>query len=146
MKNKRPISIDDQKISHPYTVPDGYFDRLEDDVLSKTINAGQKSKKFPLKVTWVKYLAAASVVLFFGLYIVFKSTKSTDTLKLSSVDESEMLEYAEGITLSSEDIMEVASIEDIEWIENNFNSEEDENETEEEIFEDIDYSEDLYDL
>jgi hypothetical protein len=156
MKDKSHISLEEKRIEHPYSVPQGYFDELEQNVLKNTVNAEIEEKRpVRLKVRWVRYLAAASVVLLFGLYIVFKTTGSQDPVKFSSVEESEMLEYSEDLAVSSEDIIEMVSIEDIEWIEQNF--EETEEETVEVLgemdysdedldFSDFDFSEELIDL
>jgi hypothetical protein len=86
----------------PFNVPHNYFDKLENEILVKTI--AQPKKRFAL---WTSISIAASVLLFVGLSVYLYNAKSpTNSAEITSISKD--LELS-----SPEDIIETTGSQDI---------------------------------
>ena len=93
MNNKKDIEQLNLKQEQVFDVPDNFFDELEKDILSKTIEV---KKVIPLhKNPWLLSIAA-TLIIGIGLFFQFNKTeKNTEVDYLANVSEEEILKYLE---------------------------------------------------
>lgn len=99
-RKDQPIQLPDIPRENPFRVPDGYFDRLPADVLSRITRSDAHSPIFPTRVhslKWAYQLALAASLIAAGLLIAYVVFIHNDTLKKTNgtleLTASELLEY-----------------------------------------------------
>ena len=102
------IELDDIKDKrHPFKVPDGYFDELEQSILNATVDAEdgtRASAVFRLSQPWV-WAAAASVVLVIAVALILgRSGEGSDDL-LAGITDDEIMVYLATYDLSEYEIV-----------------------------------------
>ena len=148
-KNKVSKGINDIDKQEFYTVPDGYFKDLPQIIQSKAVDS-EKSRTWGVLTPVLKFAIPAILILtiaYFGIqsnsenidessfigdvtteevldYLVQTDISSTDIV-IAALDEGELESFFELPTSEEEYIYEETILADIEWIEENLNSEED---------------------
>ena len=79
-----------------FTVPDGYFDQLPDQILD--------SMKAPQKNTWVRYAATIALIISSGLWILLSQGNEIQQLSL----EEEVNLYIDSQYWTAEDVLSMA--------------------------------------
>lgn len=76
------------------TVPNGYFDRLEKQILAKTVSSESDAKIRPIKrkVAWIRYAAAACLLLVAGL-VLRNNMETQQHMDLDSIPDQELISY-----------------------------------------------------
>lgn len=100
----KKIDIHNEKIDHPYHVPEGYFSQLSADILEK------KSALKQSPVIWnkkIQYALVSAMVLFVALSIVFITSQSSQTPEelLSEVSNEEIIQYLSDYDLTDDEIL-----------------------------------------
>lgn len=84
MQTKKDILKSDSELKKlPYSVPDGYFDRMKADMVSFVIERKERQKPFIARLA--PYAAVAAAFLFLvtaGTFILEKTTPATDQAEL----------------------------------------------------------------
>lgn len=125
MKPNKKIELHETKIPYNQKVPEGYFAELEESILSKTV----LKKRSIVFRPWFKYASiAASVALFFGLYLVSKTTSHSE-ITFTNLTAEVILETEE-LELTEDDMLSLVSLEDIQSFGSNLNKEFNEDMTE----------------
>lgn len=111
------MNIEKEKIGHPYKVPDGYFEKLENEILLKTIDNQfvtniEKQKKWNI---WPLGIAASFVIIC-GLFWANYNKPDTNTEKeLAQVSQSQAIAYLETRDIGLDEIQSEISNENIEF-------------------------------
>jgi hypothetical protein len=126
MKNK--ITLSDISKESPFKVPEGYFEKMQAEILARV-----ESKKVivpipKLNTQWKKWAiaAAASLAIFFGVYFTqfYQKTDQTE-IEMSNVTDQQMIQYLENQNIDLVDLAENTNINQLELdtiIEENFDA------------------------
>ena len=88
-------SIRSKVTSDGFTVPQEYFDGLSQRILAKTTNVQEplETQIKPIRSSWLRYAAAASITLVLGSILIFNSQKSDFESQLGSIPDQEIINY-----------------------------------------------------
>jgi len=103
--------INNSAKNNAFEVPDGYFEKLNLNVISNLYPA---KNKFIFWKKNSKWLAAASVALILGLSFWTKKNNSILPINYASITEEEFAAFEENIEISDEELTELVSIDDVD--------------------------------
>jgi len=97
-----------------FAVPDGYFDVITNDVLSKTV--GKETKVIPLKSNRNFYYSVAAVAAIFILIFSLTWNSTSEPITFDDLANAEIESYLENtdFEMTSYEIAEVVSLEEME--------------------------------
>lgn len=106
---EKRITIENKAIKAPFKIPEGYFEKMEAEILNKI--SEEKIVKLPVepKINWRKWsiAAAALLVVFIGLYFAQITTQINNSdADLSEITEKQMVQYLENENIDLADISE----------------------------------------
>jgi len=114
--HKKPFKLDNISKKEPFSVPDGYFDRLPTIIQTKAIESTNKKEAF--KPIGLLRLAIPSLLILIVVgYFGYKYQNNTENknskieLMLAEVSTTEMVNYLDQTDLSSDDFLELVSFE-----------------------------------
>ena len=117
MKN---FNLDEhKKIEPPFEVPEGYFNKLNKEILSKTIHAPIEKQSKQVWFTPFNMAAAAAITLLIvaSVFTITDSQMEPSVEELlSEVSHEDILHYLDESDLSEEEIITELDLEDFEWI------------------------------
>ena len=116
MNSKNNISITDEGLNdapllselqgkNSLAVPDGYFDKLQSEILSKVDIAAQPSIKSAFNITKVLYFAAAASIIVLLGFIVFKSSDKAIAPENFIVEHDAIIENITPKTIEKKNII-----------------------------------------
>ncbi len=96
------ISLDNIKSiapEHGFTVPVGYFENLEENIISQTTIKGStiKSKKV-ISLKWINYAAAACITLALGSVLVLNLRSNSIEAQMKTIPDQEIINYLQAHT------------------------------------------------
>ena len=103
--------INNSAKNNAFEVPDGYFEKLNLNVISNLYPA---KNKFIFWKKNSKWLAAASVALILGLSFWTKKNNSILPINYASITEEEFAAFEENIEISDEELTELVSTDDVD--------------------------------
>ena len=109
MNQDKNIFQEDSKFKHPFSTPTGYFDHLEEEILQKLEKQKVKRILFP---TILKVGIAASFLILIGIYFLMDIDK-TNKVPFHTLTYEEINVYMDQIEFEPEDIISVASLDDL---------------------------------
>lgn len=89
---------DNSKNRCPFTVPEGYFDNLEGNIMNmlpRTAHAPQKKARtltFTKRLQHIAYAATIAAVFFLGSYILFTSNSKSETVATDDYYSNEYID------------------------------------------------------
>lgn len=114
---KQKIKIEDISKENPFKVPEGYFEKMQSEIIAKV-----ESEKLIVPIPtpsfqWKKRViaAAASLALFYGLYFsqFYQNTKDDD-IKIANITDQQMIQYLENENIDFADLTENTNINSLE--------------------------------
>lgn len=101
----KKIKLSDIENKHPFKVPDGYFDKLQQSIES-TVDSGTTQVSLK-KTPWITYLAAAIITLAIvalPLSQIIKKPQTTDIL--ADISSDDILYYIDYFDIQEAEILE----------------------------------------
>jgi hypothetical protein len=119
-KNK----LDHIEAKQPFTVPDGYFDKLPNVIQAKATSPKRQSVvSYPLALKYALPVVALTIAVIFWLRSVDVNTTQDVHQLLSEIPSNDIIDYLEESDLALMDIIE--SLEDQEYVFDNYMNEDD---------------------
>jgi hypothetical protein len=125
---KKKITLSDISKESPFKVPDGYFEKMQAEILTR-IESEKEIVPIPKpNIQWRKWAisAAASLAVFFGVYFTqFYQKTSQEEIEISNLTDQQMIQYLENENVDLADLTENTSINQLELdtiIDENFNT------------------------
>lgn len=110
------INLDDINKNEPFKAPEGYFDSLADRIMDRIEEEEMPAKKHFSLAPWIKYSAAACIVLMVTAGIFFLNLPQDPTASelLAEVSDEAILEYLADADITTEEILEITYFEEEE--------------------------------
>ncbi len=111
----------DKPVKHPFVVPEGYFEELNDAILNSTATPERSSSRSWLEVyllRWPAAVALASLVLVAGFFI-FETGNGQQEDWLAGISDDEIISYLATYELTEQELISVLEASDIDqlWLE-----------------------------
>lgn len=113
-RKDQPIQLSDIPMENPFRIPDGYFDRLPADILSRVYRSAEPSPIFPIRLHSLKRpykLALAASLIVAGLVIAYLVFINNDPLREINgkleLTAQELLEYEGFIVELDESVVDL---------------------------------------
>lgn len=107
---KKKIKLNDISKESPFKVPEGYFEKMQVEILSRIESEKAISKP---SLQWRKWAiaAAASLAVFFGVYFsqFYQKTDQTE-IEIANVTDQQMIQYLENENIDLADLTENANL------------------------------------
>ncbi|NEU07766.1 hypothetical protein GZH53_05535 [Flavihumibacter sp. R14] len=81
--------------SSGFTVPEGYFTTLQQNILAGTTVPAKPAEALirPIRTNWIRYAAAACVTVVLGSVLIFNNQKDTFEAGISHIPDQEIINY-----------------------------------------------------
>lgn len=132
---------ENDKSKAPFAVPEDYFDKLNEEILSKTVNAVPEKQGKQLWLSPIKIAVAATISLLAVVSVYYSNQQEiiqTPDELLAEVSSDDILYYLAESDITEDDIINELNLENLEFV--------DDSPLDDLDLEDLDLDEFIYDL